>query len=156
MRQFLSEPKGIEVSLSIQMKNTEGKSLFVKGLEMMKIKKAILLLVPPKSGKSRLAELFCKDKKCVRIHGRKIKLSNPFCFSECEKDTEVVLIDDVKYAEDYFSIITEGITVNKKMQAPFTIYPQIIITSEKDSVENLTGGSYTRRFDIFELKCCNQ
>lgn len=131
------------------------------------LKKGILLLsnVYTPTGKSRMASLLMHGKKNIQINGRdRDLLHNRFIYSDCEKDTEVIYIDDllnfVKELPSFFGIVTDGVVVDKKCKEPFTIYPQLIISincSLNDLYHNLAfyKSSLDRRFDIFELSACN-
>jgi hypothetical protein len=122
--------------------------------------KGIILIGKPNTGKSRLARLLMAGKNSVTINGRDNDFyKNPFIWSACEKNTEVIHIDDLnelRKLEILMNAITEPICVNKRGLAPFYIHPRIIISITGDMISFPYGVSIDRRFDIFELSACNQ
>lgn len=124
------------------------------------MKKGILLIGQRETGKSRIAKLLMDGKKQASFIGREPKIfDNRFFFSDCEKDTEVVYIDDLsnhkRQLEEFFNVITDGLTIDKKCKTPFKIHPQIIISIDCSISDLEITKSLERRFDIFELSACN-
>ena len=115
-----------------------------------------------RSGKSRLAKDLTTDLKTVWFTARHRKfLENPFWTDPIEKDTEVIVFDDViasniKGIREVMSY--ECITVNKQSKAPFTInIPDIIITigcdkSDLRPIENLLSIHHINRFKTIHLE----
>ncbi len=128
-------------------------------MRIEEIKKAIVLVGKGPVGKSRIAGLFCEGRKSVTLNGKSFRMSDLFVFSGCDRDTEIIHIDDLNLKktdlEDFFDIIIKGITVNKKLHAPFVIFPRIIISIDCEMSDIPDGASYKGRFDVFEIKKCN-
>ncbi len=124
------------------------------------MKKAILLIGPPRSGKSRLANLMVKGKKHVVLNGKSFKINDKFGFKYLQKDTEVIIIDDLKIKKHTIGSLyplLSGINVNVQYAEPFIINPLIIITTDSITMDNLPiGASFEYRFDVFELSGCNE
>jgi hypothetical protein len=103
------------------------------------------------SGKSLMLTALGHIRKIVKIDG---KLFNPgkndFAYSRVNPDTQVLAFDDVKKHfnfEQLFSLITEGIPVNRKNKdeyyIPYERSPKIVITT--NYVIAGAGGSHDRR-----------
>ena len=103
------------------------------------------------SGKSLMLTALGHIRKIVKIDG---KLFNPgkndFVYSRVNPDTQVLAFDDVKKHfnfEQLFSLITEGIPVNRKNKdeyyIPYERSPKIVITT--NYVIAGAGGSHDRR-----------
>lgn len=157
----IDSSKGGKSSLLDSLKKVEitpGMQVYLD--HKQKFKKAILLVGPARSGKTRLANLFCQGRKSVMLCGRKkMPKLDSFVFSYCNKDTEVIVFDDFNLKKNdleyFFDLIVNGITVHKKLHAPFVIHPQIIITTDCTMNDVGEGGSFTGRFDVFEITNCN-
>jgi len=134
-------------------------------MENMKndFKKAIVLVGKGPVGKSMLANMFCSDKKAVILSGKNLtsrQLDSKFLYQCCEKDTQLIYVDDLKeeHLECFFGAITFGVTVNKgrgDKLISFVIKPQFIFTVNCNIKHLPSGGSFERRFSVFELKSCN-
>ncbi len=137
---------------------TNGTKFLFTTNHVIPLNKGILLLGPAESGKSRLMNLYVEGRNYVKLdcHGFKINKMSPFLFSDCRKDTQVVIFDDLpeKLILSAFDFVTNGILVQKKGEASFFIYPKIIITSNCLMKDVNTGTSAKKRFDIFELSGC--
>ena len=103
------------------------------------------------SGKSLVLTAISKIRNLVKIDG---KAFNPqksdFVYQRVNVDSQVLAFDDVKKNFDFeqlFSLISEGITVNRKNKdeifIPFERSPKIVITT--NYVINGAGGSHDRR-----------
>jgi hypothetical protein len=103
------------------------------------------------SGKSLVITSVNNIRKCVKIDG---KAFNPnksdFVYQRVNLDTQILAFDDVKKNfnfEQLFSLITEGISVNRKnkdeIYIPFERSPKIVITT--NYVINGAGSSHDRR-----------
>jgi len=109
------------------------------------------------SGKSLLLTALGKFKKSVTIDGKSFDPARgEFVFQRVGLDTQILAFDDVKKKfnfEALFSIITEGISVNRKNKdeifIPFEKSPKIIITT--NYVLSGSGSSHDRRRHEVEL-----
>ena len=109
------------------------------------------------SGKSLLLTALGQFKKLVTIDGKSFDANkSDFVYQRVNLDTQVLAFDDVKRKfnfESLFSLITEGITVNRKNKdeifIPFENSPKIIITT--NYVIDGAGSSHDRRRHEVEL-----
>lgn len=103
------------------------------------------------SGKSLMLTALSYFKKMVQIDGKTFDPNqSQFVYQRVDVDTQVLAFDDVKKNfnfEQLFSLVSGGITVNKKNKdeifIPFDRSPKIIITT--NYVINGSGGSHDRR-----------
>jgi hypothetical protein len=103
------------------------------------------------SGKSLVLTALNNFRKVVKIDGKAFDPSkSDFVYQRVNLDTQVLAFDDVKKNfnfEQLFSLITEGITVNRKNKdeifIPFERSPKIVITT--NYVINGIGSSHERR-----------
>jgi len=103
------------------------------------------------SGKSLMLTALNNFRKVVKIDGKVFDpKKSDFVYQRVNLDTQILAFDDVKKNfnfEQLFSLITEGITVNRKNKdeifIPFDRSPKIIITT--NYVINGTGNSHERR-----------
>jgi hypothetical protein len=110
------------------------------------------------SGKGLIHKAIGHIKNIVTEDGKKFDSQNQFAYQKVNKDTQIFLMDDVpkhfKF-ESLFSIITEGMTIEKKgqdaYQIPFKESPKISITT--NYTINGSGASHERR--IFEVEIAN-
>lgn len=123
------------------------------------MKKGIILIGSIITDINRMSKLLMDGKKSVTIDGRQKDLfKNACCWSKCDLDTEVIYIEDLKdmrVMDILCNAITEPIIVNKQCLKPFFIHPSIIISCTNKISDIPKGVRYDRRFDIFELKSCN-
>ena len=109
------------------------------------------------SGKSLLLTALGQFKKLVSIDGKSFDSNKgDFVYQRVNLDTQILAFDDVKRKfnfEALFSLITEGITVNRKNKdeifIPFEKSPKIIITT--NYVIDGAGSSHDRRRHEVEL-----
>ena len=108
------------------------------------------------SGKGIFCHAIGKMKKLVSIDGKQFGFDKSFAYQLVQADTQVLLFDDVKknFAfENLFSLITEGITIEKKNKDAIKIdvhkSPKIIITTNYPI--GGTGGSFDRRKIEYEF-----
>ena len=110
------------------------------------------------SGKGLIHRAIGQIKNLVIEDGKKFDPRGQFAYQRVNKDTQIFLMDDVPknfQFESLFSIVTEGMTIEKKGQDAFTIpfkeSPKISITT------NYTirgeGASFNRR--VFEVEIAN-
>ena len=109
------------------------------------------------TGKGIFAQAISKMKKVSYIDGKAFSFDKSFAYQTISTDTQVVTFDDVKKGFDFerlFSVITEGITIEKKnkdaISIPFKYSPKIIITTNY-TVKG-SGNSFVRRKFELELK----
>ena len=103
------------------------------------------------SGKSLVLTALNHFRKVVKIDGKAFDPSkSDFVYQRVNLDTQILAFDDVKKNfnfEQLFSLITEGITVNRKNKdeifIPFERSPKVIITT--NYVINGVGSSHERR-----------
>ena len=103
------------------------------------------------SGKSLMITAFSKFRNVVKIDGKAFDPSkSDFVYQRINLDTQILCFDDVKRNfnfEQLFSLITEGITVNRKNKdeifIPFERSPKIVIST--NYVINGAGSSHDRR-----------
>ena len=110
------------------------------------------------SGKGLIHRAIGHIKNLVVEDGKKFDPRAQFAYQKVNKDTQIFLMDDVPKHfnfESLFSIITEGITVEKKgqdaYQIPFQDSPKISITTNYTIQGD--GASHERR--VFEVEIAN-
>ena len=110
------------------------------------------------SGKGLIHRAIGHIKNLVVEDGKKFDPKAQFAYQKVNKDTQIFLMDDVQKHfnfESLFSIITEGITVEKKgkdaYQIPFRDSPKISITTNYTIQGD--GASHERR--VFEVEIAN-
>lgn len=105
-----------------------------------------------RSGKTLLAKALGKLRAYKEVAGKDFKADNKHKYQICELDTQIVNINDLRanfYFESLYNDITEGISVEKKNQTPFTIQPKIILTSNQPI--KTKGGSDRDRIIEYEF-----
>jgi hypothetical protein len=103
------------------------------------------------SGKSLMLTAIGNLRKIVKIDGKSFNPSkSDFVYQRVNLDTQILAFDDVRRNFDFeqlFSLITEGITVNRKNKdeifIPFDRSPKIVITT--NYVISGAGSSHDRR-----------
>lgn len=110
------------------------------------------------SGKGLIHRAIGHIKNIVIEDGKKFDAKGQFAYQKVNKDTQIFLLDDVPkhfIFESMFSIVTEGMTVEKKgkdaYQIPFKDSPKISITT--NYTINGSGASHERR--VFEVEIAN-
>ena len=110
------------------------------------------------SGKGLIHKAINHIKNVVLEDGKKFDPDSQFAYQKVNRDTQVYLLDDVKKNfnfENLFSIVTEGMTVEKKGKDAFTIpfveSPKISITT--NYTVRGDGASFRRR--VFEVEIAN-
>jgi len=107
------------------------------------------------SGKGLIHKALSHIKKLSTINGKGFDPSTQFAYQTVDTDTQVLLFDDIdrnfKF-ENLFSLITEGLTIEKKgkdaIKIPFNESPKISITTNY-TVKG-EGSSHLRR--VFEVE----
>lgn len=107
-----------------------------------------------RSGKGLVAKAIKELKVVKRIDGKNFKFDKNFPFQSITADTQIMVFDDVtkKFSfENLFSIITEGITIEKKNRdefiIPFEKSPKILITTNHSIIGN-DDSSKARQFVV--------
>jgi hypothetical protein len=110
------------------------------------------------SGKGLIHRAISHIKNLVVEDGKKFDAKSQFAYQKVNKDTQIFLMDDVPKHfnfESLFSIITEGMTIEKKgqdaYQIPFKDSPKISITTNYTIQGD--GASHERR--VFEVEIAN-
>jgi hypothetical protein len=110
------------------------------------------------SGKGLVHRAIGHIKNIVIEDGKKFDPRGQFAYQKVNKDTQIFLMDDVPEHFNFeylFSIITEGMTVEKKgkdaYQIPFKESPKLSITT--NYTINGKGASHKRR--VFEVEIAN-
>lgn len=86
------------------------------------------------------------------VNGKDFDQSNRYKYQQASIDTKIIAINDVKKnfnVEMLFNDITDGVTVEKKNQHPFVIYPKIMIITNR--ALRIDGFSAKDRFIEFEF-----
>lgn len=109
------------------------------------------------TGKGLFVNAIGQLKKAVTLDGKSHTLDKNFSFQLVSADTQLLIWDDVKKNFEFerlFSVITEGITLEKKnkdaIYIPFAKSPKIVITTNY-AIKG-KGSSYERRKWELELK----
>lgn len=102
------------------------------------------------SGKGIFWNAIGKVKRCTDINGKSFSFEKSFSYQTVSADTQLLVFDDVQKNfkfENLFSIITEGITLEKKnkdaIKLPIYKSPKILITT--NYTIGGVGGSFERR-----------
>lgn len=108
------------------------------------------------SGKGIFAEGISHIRRTSKLDGKQFNFEKSFAYQTVPIDTQILVFDDVKknFAfENLFSIITEGITIERKNKDAITIpvqrSPKILITT--NYTIGGVGGSHERRKHEIEL-----
>ena len=116
---------------------------------------------PNRSGKTSLAKLFAakfkKEQVCfLPIHKKNI-IDNPFLFYPCDRNTKLIIIDDVKDLSALESLVfrllaSDNLQIHKQSLDPFFIdTPLSFIVCDESITDNLIhslGENFTRRVRI--------
>lgn len=108
------------------------------------------------SGKGIIIKAISHFKNVVEIDGKNFDFSRSFAFQRVNLDTQIIAFQDVQSKFDFeklFSIITEGISVEKKnkdeFSIPFSESPKVMVTT--NYVIKGSGSSHERRKIELEL-----
>lgn len=109
------------------------------------------------TGKGIISKAISQYKNSVTLDGKTFDFNKAFAFQRVELSTDLMIFDDVKSNFDFenlFSVITEGITVEKKNKGeffiPFDKSPKILMTT--NYALKGEGNSIERRKVDFELE----
>lgn len=107
-----------------------------------------------RSGKGLVAKAISQMKNVLHIDGKNFNFDKSFLFQSVDPDTQLLIFDDVrkKFSFDkLFSILTEGITVEKKnrneYRVPYDRSPKILITTNH-TIEGTDDSSLDRQFVV--------
>lgn len=108
------------------------------------------------SGKGIVLKSLGKFRNTALIDGKNFNFRSQFAFQQVGLDTEMIVFEDVNLGFDFeklFSVITEGLSVEKKGQdkffIPFEETPKIVITTNYMIAGN--GNSHNRRKVEYEF-----
>ena len=108
------------------------------------------------TGKGLFMNALSKMKKVVTIDGKSFTFERSFAYQLVSADTQILVFDDVKKHFDFerlFSVVTEGLTLEKKnkdaITIPFSKSPKIAITTNY-AIKG-AGNSFARRKWELEL-----
>lgn len=108
------------------------------------------------TGKGLFVNAISQMKKAVVIDGKSFTLEKSFAYQLVSADTQILCFDDVKKHFDFerlFSVITEGLTLEKKnkdaIKIPFSKSPKVVITTNY-AIKG-SGNSFARRKWELEL-----
>ena len=108
------------------------------------------------TGKSLFADAISEIRRSVSIDGKNVKSGSNFMYQRVSLDTRVINFDDVTKGfefEKLFSVITEGVTVERKgtdeFHIPFEDAPKIIVSS--NYALKGEGKSFDRRTHTLEF-----
>ena len=108
------------------------------------------------TGKGLFMNALAKMKKCVTIDGKSFSFERSFAYQLVSADTQILCFDDVKKSFDFeklFSVITEGLTLEKKnrdsLKIPFEKSPKVALTT--NYALKGKGSSFERRKWDLEL-----
>jgi hypothetical protein len=109
------------------------------------------------TGKGLFMNGISRMKKAVTIDGKSFSFDKSFAYQLVSTDTQVLVFDDVKKNFDFerlFSVVTEGITVERKnkdaIKIPFHKSPKVVITTNY-AIQG-KGNSFERRKWEMEFK----
>jgi hypothetical protein len=109
------------------------------------------------TGKGLFMNGIGRMKKAVTIDGKSFSFDKSFAYQLVTTDTQVLVFDDVKKSFDFerlFSVVTEGITVERKnkdaIKIPFHKSPKVVITTNY-AIQG-KGNSFERRKWEMEFK----
>ena len=108
------------------------------------------------TGKGLIANAVRTFRNVIKIDGKRLDPTHRFAFQLATPSTQIIWIDDVASKFDFsalFSLLTDGLTVEKKNQSSFLISPErspkILICS--NTILESGGSSNKRRQLILEL-----
>lgn len=111
-----------------------------------------------RSGKGLIFQVIRKFRKTCQLNGKGLSFHNAFLWQGVDLDTDLVFIDDVEKKfpfEKLYSIITDGILVNKKgikeISIPYDKSPKIFITSNF-AVGSMDDSAKDRKFEFPVVK----
>lgn len=107
-----------------------------------------------RSGKGLVIKAIGKLRNIVTEDGRNFDIGKSFAFQRVNADTNIISIEDMKERfpfDKLFSILTEGITIEKKnkdeMYIPFTESPKVVISTNY-TIKGVDDSTLDRQFII--------
>lgn len=107
-----------------------------------------------RTGKGLLVQGLGKLRKTVTEDGKNFHLDSRFAFQRISLDTRIYALDDIPKNfpfEQFFSVLTEGITVERKGQTPFRIpfadAPKLVMTTNY-AVLGSSASHRARRYEV--------
>lgn len=111
-----------------------------------------------RSGKGLVFQVIRKFRKAAQLNGKGLSFQDAFLWQNVDLDTDIIFIDDVEKNFQFtklYSIITDGILVNKKgtkqIMIPYERSPKIFITSNF-AVGSMDDSSKDRKFEFPVVK----
>ena len=105
-----------------------------------------------RTGKTLFGQTLRHIKKLTQINGKDFDPTQRYKYQEASLDTQIIFLNDVRSNfkfEVLYNDITEGITVEKKNQSPFTLKTKMCITTNKTI--SIEGSSSKDRSIEFEF-----
>lgn len=105
-----------------------------------------------RTGKTLFGQTLRHIKKLTQVNGKDFDPTNRYKYQEANLDTQIIFLNDVRSNfrfEVLYNDITEGITVEKKNQTPFTLKTKMLITTNKTIA--IDGSSSKDRSIEFEF-----
>ncbi|HZV71670.1 MAG TPA: hypothetical protein VFG10_19095 [Saprospiraceae bacterium] len=122
------------------------------------MKKAILIIGSPASGKTIIAKLMANVFRTVIVSAIEInhrRKREKYFFNQCDKDTQLIVVDGIKHQVHltyFFTDISRGVIVVRRLEEPFEIQPGFIFISSSIPPETISDdASFTRRFKIYNM-----
>jgi hypothetical protein len=107
-----------------------------------------------RSGKGIIGNAISKIKNVAKIDGKQFDNNKTFAYQTVQQDSQIIFFDDVKKNfnfESLFSLITEGITIEKKNKDAFTLpleeSPKILISTNY-TLGGVGGSHEGRKYEI--------
>src|SRR5690606_22477319 len=107
-----------------------------------------------RTGKGLLAESIKHFKNTVTFDGKSFSFDRSFIYQKVELDSKIMFFDDVKRNFNFemlFSVITNGIDVEKKNKGTFTIpfekAPKVVVATNY-AIKGIGGSNEARRFEL--------
>lgn len=158
-KQFISNVTGYDDKRIRAIKSAIG--YLLHGYRNPAIAKAIIFIDEKlsenafgRSGKGLVAKAVSQIRNVLELDGKNFKFDKAFVFQSVNLDTEVIFFDDVRksfHFEKLFSILTGGLTVEKKnrqeFHIPFDEVPKILIATNH-SIQGSDDSSRDRQFVI--------
>ena len=118
--------------------------------------KNLIIVGAQGSGKTTKARKIAEQYNLQTVWVEQTNFENPFAFSLCEKDTQLIICEEIENIDTIFRwylAAENGIVVNKENQKPFLITPKIILISQSIKEADLLalGHKFSTLFDI--VKC---
>lgn len=123
------------------------------------MEKTLIITGKGGSGKTSLALEKCKNIKDdeLKYYGA-MDIESPFCFMDCNKNTKVIIIDNIK-KEDLDKTLNrtsfKSLQIHNPMKEPFIIKPKFILVFDFEFTQDdldVLGLSYSRRFKVLKTE----